>query len=145
MRQFFRKISNDDYVIRDDVIGYPDIPTDSSWPNEQSGITSFYELWDRKSRISLMRVPLMRKTHSVMPCSAMSFVLNVIELPSDRSIVIASILGQNTTLSCDSNQFIWIVPFDSQRQIADRVRNHVRRQGRRAKESPSFGAHAAPA
>ena len=58
MRQFFSKFWNDDYVIRDDVIRYPDIPTDSSWPNEQSGITSFYELWDRKSRISLMRVPL---------------------------------------------------------------------------------------
>ena len=58
MEQFSPKFSNGDYVIRDDVIGYPDKSTDSSWPNEQSGITSFYELWDRKSRISLMRVPL---------------------------------------------------------------------------------------
>ena len=58
MRQFFRKISNDDYVIRDDVVGYPDKSTDSSWPNEQSGITSFYELWDRKFGESLARVSL---------------------------------------------------------------------------------------
>ena len=58
MRQFFRKISNDDYVIRDDVIGYPDKATDSNWPNEQSGITSFYELWDRKFGESLARVSL---------------------------------------------------------------------------------------
>ena len=58
MRQFFPKFWNDDYVIRDDVIGYPAKATDSSWPYEQSGISSFYELGDRKSRISLMKVPL---------------------------------------------------------------------------------------
>ena len=58
MEQFSPKFSNGDYVIRDDVIGYPDKSTDSSWPNEQSGITSFYWLWDRKFGESLARVSL---------------------------------------------------------------------------------------
>ena len=58
MEQFPPKSSNGDYVIRDDVIGYPDTATDFSWPNEQSGITSFYKLWDRKFGESLARVSL---------------------------------------------------------------------------------------
>ena len=58
MEQFSPKFSNGDYVIRDDVIGYPDKSTNSSWPNEQSGITSFYVLWDRKFGESLARVSL---------------------------------------------------------------------------------------
>ena len=71
--------------------------------------------------------------------------LKVRVFPSGFSCVMASILGQNTSLSCDSNQLICIVPLDSQRQIADRVRNHVRKWGKRANSSPSRGAAAAPA
>lgn len=84
-------------------------------------------------------------TNRVIPSFATKLALKVIELPSDSNIVIASILGQKTSLSWLSNQFTWIVPFDNQRQMAERVLNHVRKQGNRAKESPSAGAQAAPA
>ena len=42
----------------DDVTGYPDTVIDSSQPNKQSGMTSFYKPWDRKSRIPLAGLPL---------------------------------------------------------------------------------------
>ena len=44
-----------------------------------------------------------------------------------------------------SNQLICMQPSDSQRQIADRVRNQVRNTGNREMSSPSFGAAEAPA
>ena len=42
--------------------------------------------------------------------------------------------------SLTSNQLICMQPFDSQRQIADRVRNQLRNTGKREMSSPSFGA-----
>ena len=43
IRSFLSKSWNGDYVIRDDVTGYPNTARDFSWPNKQSGIISFYE------------------------------------------------------------------------------------------------------
>ena len=64
---------------------------------------------------------------SVIP-SLLSFrARNVCVEPSWLSKVIAFIFGQKTTFSCDSNQFTCMEPLDSHRQMAVRVRNHVRR------------------
>ena len=65
--------------------------------------------------------------------------------PSPNNSVIASILGQKTSFWCVSNQLIWTVPFDRERQMAERVRNHVRSMGKRERSSALAGAAAEPA
>ena len=73
IRSFLSKSWNGDYVIRDDVIGYPDIATDSNWPNEHAGIISFYQLWHRKIGRSLARV-------SLSPRDYISCILNSLKM-----------------------------------------------------------------
>ena len=52
----------------------------------------------------------------------------------------ASIFGQKTSFWWVSNQLIWTVPFESDKQTAERVRNQVRNIGKRVKLLACIGA-----
>ena len=91
IRSFLSKSWNGDYVIRDDVIGYPDIATDSNWPNEHAGIISFYQLWHRKIGRSLARVSLrdefwMTWTYSWIPWYDKGFICTIPTINFSRRV-----------------------------------------------------------